>query len=269
MSRTLFLSLLILFTTACKKECESPAPNSIPKRISSLRVVDNLGETRELHFIYNSQNQISTMLRIIDNNQWLINYTYNLPYSIWIEGIGNENESQDFDSTGYPASINTSTNRTVSISYKSPGLIDTIKTYLQPGNQLHSQQTYQYKGEQLVGIEINYPTQGSYTDTLEYGNGKLVRYGNFYMSYSGNCLSRYTVSNSVDHIKEFYYSNNCQELDSLYESTTYPNGDFRSKSYTFSYEEGIGEFPFYWQTPFYRLTGLPGFLPHAWNYGGL
>ena len=261
-----FLALILLIS--CKKECQDPAPPISQKRISSIRAVSNNNEKSELHFIYNEDNSISKIVRRLNNNDMFIDYKY-YSESIEIDRIGSEWESQHINSNGYPDTILTSWDRYSIVDYLSPGKISHLKQFVESSGKLFLTQTYKYEGDFLKEIiEENHEFGTIYTHQMTYSGNKLTQFDNFHITYYGACVSRIEVNNSVDHQREYQYAGSCDLISSLIENTIYPN-DSTYKSYEFEYEDGIGVFPFLWQTSFYRLTNLPDFLAHTRTYGGI
>lgn len=272
LNRNIFILLLLFALFSCKKEktcSETNAPVSSPKRISSIKSTTN-SETRELHFIYDYENRVSKVVRRLNNNDMYVDYQY-LDGSVYIDRIGSEWEAQRLDSLGYPDTVYTSWSRYIVIDYIEPGIMSRVSQYNESNGNLYLATTYSFQGNELKEIIHETPSTGSVRkEAVKYSNGKLVQFGHFAVSYLGDCVSTIEVSDStIQHSKNFEYSGDCGLISRLTETTVITNGDSTYTLYEFKYEDGVGEFPFLWQTNFYRLTGIPEFLAHSWNYGGI
>lgn len=259
-----------LFSCTKEKACsETSAPGASPKRISSIKSTSNT-ETRELHFIYDYENRVSKVVRRLNDNDMYLDYTY-LDGSVYIDRIGSEWEAQLLDSLGYPDTVYTSWSRYMVIDYLQPGVMSKVSQYNESNGKLYMPTTYLFQKGELTEIIHETPSTGSVrTETVKYSNGKLVQFGHFAVSYLGDCVLTIEVSEpGIEHSKNFEYSGDCELISKLTETTVTSNGDSTYTLYEFQYEDGIGEFPFLWQTNFYRLTGIPEFLAHSWNYGGI
>ena len=190
---------------------------------------------------------------------------------IHIDKLGSSWESQLLNSDGYPDTILTSWNSLVAISYQLPGALAEVSTYVDPNFTLSQTIAYDYADNKLKEVQFtDHVLGGSHTDTVKYQNNKMISYGYFLVSYEGDCVSQIVAGGSptVTNTKNFNYMSDCNEILGIEETTVYPNST-TTKTYVFEYEDGTGTFPFLWQTPFYRIAGMPDFIGFAWNYGGI